>query len=111
MHTAYYADEIRDFDPDPEGRLAASESRRAAYPAHEVQAEAVGAVYIPKPVQLDDLLLKLKARFAIARQPSPAPHHIWFLSVGEAAFIHKHSPLICVCDFLRWRIMRKHASL
>jgi DNA-binding NtrC family response regulator len=31
-----------------------------AYPPHEVQAESVGALYVPKPVQLDDLLIKLK---------------------------------------------------
>jgi two-component system response regulator PilR (NtrC family) len=31
-----------------------------AYPAHEVQAEYVGAVYVPKPVQLDELLVKIK---------------------------------------------------
>jgi CheY-like chemotaxis protein len=30
------------------------------YPEHEVRAESVGAVYIPKPIQPDDLLLKLK---------------------------------------------------
>jgi CheY-like chemotaxis protein len=31
-----------------------------AYPAQEVRAESVGAVYVPKPVELDDLLLKLR---------------------------------------------------
>jgi CheY-like chemotaxis protein len=31
-----------------------------AYPEHEVRPEAVGALYVPKPIQLDDLLLKLK---------------------------------------------------
>jgi CheY-like chemotaxis protein len=32
-----------------------------AYPAHEVQTDSVGAFYIPKPILLDDLLLKLKS--------------------------------------------------
>jgi DNA-binding NtrC family response regulator len=31
------------------------------YPAHELQAESIRALYVPKPVQLDDLLLKLKS--------------------------------------------------
>jgi len=32
-----------------------------AYPAHEVKAEEVGALYVSKPLQLDALLVKLKS--------------------------------------------------
>jgi DNA-binding NtrC family response regulator len=35
-----------------------------AYPAHEVRPEAVGAIYIPKPVELENLLLQLKSILA-----------------------------------------------
>jgi CheY-like chemotaxis protein len=32
-----------------------------AYPPDEVKPESLGALYVPKPVQLDDLLLKLRS--------------------------------------------------